>query len=189
MSEESDRIVVSKDKLAHCTWCRSPQSNEWVFSDKGEIFCTEECKLAANVRKTWLSSIAMLSCSIIILIPYTIMFASGFFRVALQGFELLFYGIAFLVLSIAGFAYSYEGKKYQDRKGKYPGTPPIECEYCKHSNPPSATRCLNCDAALTRAPFVSEATPPWIHKQKRVSGVKCPHCNAVYSYLPSMISD
>ncbi|MHA1634821.1 MAG: hypothetical protein ACTSW8_05785 [Candidatus Thorarchaeota archaeon] len=189
MSDEPDRIVVRKEKLVRCLWCGSPQSNDWVVSEKGEIFCTRECKLAANVRKTWQTSIAMLSCSVMIIIPITFILVFINIRIAPMAFPILLYAFLMLFASIAGFVYSYEGRKYQDRKGKYPGTPPIECEYCRHSNPPSVTRCLNCDATLTRAPFVSEEIPPWIHKQKRVSGVKCPHCNAVYAYLPSMISD
>lgn len=189
MSAETDRIVVSKDKLARCQWCGSPQSNEWVYSEKGGIFCSFECETAAGAKNAWLSSIAMLLCSLLIIIPYTVIWALGYFRLGWGGFELFFWAIALFIVSLGGFAYSFEGKKYQDRKGKYGGTAPIECEYCRHSNPPSATRCLNCDATLTRAPFTSDTIPPWISKQKKITGVKCPICNAVYSYLPAMISD
>ena len=188
MSEESDRIVVSTDKLARCQWCGSPQSNEWVYSEKGGIFCSYECEIAAGARKAWITSLILLIGSILIVIPYVVTLSLGNIMMPLGGFELFFWGIMMLFASIAGFVFSFEGSKYRDRKGKYFGTSPIECEYCRHSNPPSATRCLNCDATLTNAPFTSEEIPPWIQKHKRVTGVKCPHCNAVYSYLPPMIS-
>lgn len=189
MSNQPDRIVVSTDRIARCKWCGTPESNKWVFSEKGDIYCTTECMLAGNVGKTKLYAYATLFCSFLIIIPYFLVFISGSFGVYWFGFELLIYGICFFIIGIARLATMNEGKKYQDRKGKYSGTPPFECEYCNHPNPPNAARCLNCDATLSRAPFASESIPPWIHKQKKAKGVKCPHCNAVYSYLPSMILD
>jgi len=190
LPDEPDRIVVSKDRLARCTWCGTLESNGWVFSEKGKIYCTTECMLADNVGRTRISAIATLACSIVILLPYLIFFALGSPGIGMEPtWEFIIFGIMFFILGIGGVLTMNEGKKYQDRKGKYNGTPPLECEYCNHPNPPSATRCLNCDAALSRAPFVSESIPPWIYKQKRVKGVKCPHCHAIYSYLPSMISD
>ncbi|MGY5858625.1 MAG: hypothetical protein RTU63_04595 [Candidatus Thorarchaeota archaeon] len=181
-----DRIIVSKDKLAHCMWCGSPQSNEWVLTATGEIFCTNECALAANAGKLWDQSIAVVKCSMVLLITCAVAVVFGFVWIGLL-IPLL---ILLLCSSFIGFTQSYAGKEYQDRKGKYAGFPPLECEYCSHPNPPSVPRCLNCDATLANASFRPTSVPPWIiEERKRNLGVICPLCNAVYSYLPAMISD
>jgi DNA-directed RNA polymerase subunit RPC12/RpoP len=189
LSDESDRVVVRKDKLARCKWCGSPESNNWVTSQQGDIYCTAECMEAATMERKKAIATAYIICSLaVIVLPF--LFVGSIGLPVLGPFvELMFYAFCMVICGIALYFTANEGKKYQDRKGKYSGTPPIECEYCKHPNPPSATRCLNCDASLAEAPFVSEAIPPWISKQKKVKGVKCPMCGAIYSYSPEQISD
>ncbi len=190
MSDESDRIIVRKDKLARCGWCGSPESNKWIPSEDGRLFCTEECMTAATMGRKKQSSVFYICCGSCLLFgPLFFLLASGGAFIGPGIMEFLFYGISLLAIGIGIYFSANEGKKYQDRKDKYRGIPPLVCDYCMHPNTPSATRCMNCDAPLSRAPFADDAFPPWIHKHAKISGVKCPNCGAIYSYLPSMISD
>ncbi|TFG32934.1 hypothetical protein EU528_01900 [Candidatus Thorarchaeota archaeon] len=189
MSDEQDRIVVRKDTIARCAWCGSPESNKWISTPDDDIYCTIECMEAATMGKRKLAAGAYICCAVaMMLLPVIGLATSNYFLVA-AGMQFLMAAFAMFICGFVMYFSANEGKKYQERKGKYRGISPIECEYCMHSNPPSATRCLNCDATLTRAPFVSEAIPPWFHKYKKIKGIRCPHCNAVYSYIGSQISD
>jgi len=189
LSEESERILVRKDTIARCSWCGSPESNKWVSGQNDEIYCTPECWQAASMGKRKIAAGARICLALAMILFPTIAILTSNLSLAAAGMQFGLTGFLILLLGLAMYLGANEGKKYQDRKGKYSGISPIECEYCMHSNPPRATRCLNCDAPLTGAPFLSEAIPPWISKQSKVKGVRCPFCNAIYSYLPSVISD
>jgi len=191
LSDESERIIVRKDKLARCNWCGSPESNKWIPSEEGRLFCTEECMTAATMDRKKQSAAFNLFCGVILIFgPIIFLMGFGFSLAAISGmFELFFYGICLICVGVGIYLSANEGEKYIDRKDRYTGVPPLVCEYCNHPNPPRVTRCLNCDATLSQAPFADDALPPWIHKHAKISGVKCPYCSAIYSYLPAMISD
>ena len=189
MFQEPDRIVVRKDTIARCTWCGSPESNKWISTPDEGIYCTTECLEAATMGKRKIAAEVSICCGVAPILIFAIAIVTSNYTLAAGASALFTVGFATLICGLVLYFGANEGKKYQNRKGKYSGISPIECEYCMHSNPPSATRCLNCDATLSRAPFLSDAVPPWIHKYKKTKGMRCPHCNAIYSYTGSQISD
>ncbi len=189
MSKDSDRVVVRKDKLARCMWCGSLESNNWITSEQGDIYCSPECMAAASVGRKKAGALLYIVCALaMMLFPLLLIISNGGFGIG-PLLQLAIIGFFMVICGLIGYLEAIQGKKYQDRKGKYSGIPPLECEYCRYQNPPSATRCLNCDAPLSDAGFAEDALPPWISKQRAVKGVKCPVCGAIYSYSPEQISD
>jgi hypothetical protein len=188
MSEDnSDRIIVAKDNLARCQWCGTPESPHWINSEKGNIYCTHECLLAAESSSNRGRGFVIFSCGLILCLPFILfLLLPPYFPGSSP--ELLIYGLIFVIGGAATLVQGREGSKYKDRKDKYRGVSPVICQYCSHQNSPNLVRCQNCSAPLTGAPFSRETIPPWIKKRGPSGVFKCPHCSAIYSYRLAPIS-
>ncbi|RDE14582.1 MAG: hypothetical protein C4K48_05920 [Candidatus Thorarchaeota archaeon] len=192
MSEpDYDRILVKKDNLARCAWCGTPESDEWITTERNEIFCSSECQAAMYSVGAVGSTGAGFACSclggiMLLALVFSASLNPGMSSMRNVAADLLVIGILFLLTGGLIMFGGNEGKNYQDRKDKYRNVSLLVCEYCTQTNPPSVTRCTYCGASLTRAMFSYETTPPWIQK-RRVNRFRCPRCKAVYSYDPSSL--
>ncbi|TET11147.1 MAG: hypothetical protein E3J86_03670 [Candidatus Thorarchaeota archaeon] len=189
MSEDSsDRIVVAKDNLARCQWCGTPESPHWINSEKGKIYCTHECKLAAESSSNRGKGFVSICCGLILCFPFLLFLLYPPYFIG-AGLELVIYGPILVMIGAFAIAQGREGSKYKDRKDKYRGVSPVICQYCSHQNSPNFVRCQNCSAPLTGASFSRETIPPWLKKRSPRGVSKCPHCSALYSYRQSLVTE
>lgn len=193
MSEpDSDRILVKKDNLARCAWCGTPESDEWITTQRNEIFCSSECQSAkyAYIPDNRDRLITYLFASLgvgTLLAPILYNYLNpSFYGDPKIIADMFAFGIMCLIVSAAPMLCIGEGAAYQDRKDKYRDISLLVCEYCTQTNPPNVTRCRYCGASLTKAPFSYVTTPPWIQK-KRLNRLRCPRCASVYSYNSSSL--